>query len=244
MTIKTFAISLESAADRRAHLVEGLSKFNIDFELFPAVLGSAVDRSSAEIYDEDQYEIRNNCFSKTTIKGKLNDGELGCALSHLRVYQKILDAGLPGAIVLEDDFIAYNNFPQVFAAILEQIPQADIINAFATRRKGLRNFWFRRERQVTMDCKNFTFFRAGIPGLDWLLNRRRRVDSCRCYYISSRACRRLIDLGYPVRMEADRLTGMAAYNKLKIYMVEPFLSSDGNFASIIESTGARKQKAV
>lgn len=51
MTIKTFAISLESAADRRAHLIANLSEFNIDFELFPAVLGSVVDRSSAEILD-------------------------------------------------------------------------------------------------------------------------------------------------------------------------------------------------
>lgn len=245
MNIKVIAISLETAVERRASLIENLGKFQVDFELFPAVLGAAVDRNAPEIWNEDSFVLQNNMFSKTTVYGRLNDGELGCALSHLQVYRKILDEGLDGAVVLEDDFVAYNNFPQVFAAVLEQVPQADIINAFTITRKGLRQSWFARKRQVTVDGSSFTFFRAGVPGLDWFLNRRRRMESARCYYISRSACQRLLELGYPVRMEADRLTGMAAYNKLKIYVIEPALSADAGFSSLIGNIGGQRvQKAV
>ncbi len=35
------------------------------------------------------------------------------------------------------------------------------------------------------------------------------------------ACKKLIDIGYPVRMPSDYLTGIIAYNKLKVFCAYP-----------------------
>ena len=241
--MKTFVISLERAPERRAAISASLQQYGVDFELFPAVWGADIDRSAPEIFDGDSFVIHNNCLSKTTIKGKLTDGELGCALSHLRLYQKIVQDNLPGAIVLEDDFEAYNDFTAVFEAILAQVPKADLINGRSVQHMGVRQSWFNPKHKITVNGKEYTFERAGIPCLDWFFNRRRRIESARCYYISNRACHKLIKLGFPVRMEADRLTGMVAYTKLVTYLVSPFLSvTRSKFTSMIG--GGRSQKAV
>ncbi len=241
--MKTFVISLEQAVDRREMICAGLQQYGVEFELFPAVWGATVDRNDPEIFNGESFIIHNNCLSKTTIKGRLTDGELGCALSHLRLYQKIVQDNLPGAIVLEDDFEPYNDFSKVFTAILERVPDAELINGRTWPHMGLRQGWFNPKHKVTVDGSAYTFVRAGIPGLDWLLNRRRRMESTRCYYISNQGCKRLLDLGFPVRMESDRLVGMIAYTKLKAYIVKPFLSvTDSKFVSMIG--GGRSQKAV
>lgn len=243
MSMKVFVISLERDTARRESVCRNLAQYGVDFELFPAVWGADVDRSLPEIYDAQSFELKNNLFSKTIIHGKLTDGELGCALSHLRLYQKIIADQLPGAIVLEDDFEANNNFTSVFGEILKVIPQAEVINGRSVARIGLRQSWFTPKHKIKAEGQEYTVYKAGIPGLDWLFNRRRRVESARCYYVSRHACERLVKLGFPVRMESDRLLGMKAYNRLNIYLVEPFLSAAGSkFDSLIG--GGRGQKAV
>jgi len=45
----------------------------------------------------------------------LTDGELACALSHVRAYRKIVDEGLPGAIIFEDDAILRDSLKDFIA---------------------------------------------------------------------------------------------------------------------------------
>ena len=242
--MKVFVVSLENAVDRRSEIEAGLKHFNIEYEIFPAALGKEVDRRDPKIFNEETYTIRNNLFSKVLMKGKLNNGELGCALSHLKLYQKIVRDNLPGAIVLEDDFEVCNNFPKIFSKILKIIHDADIINGRTDPKRGLRQCWFTIKRHVIVDGQKFSFYKAGVPGLNWLLNRRRRAESSRCYYISNHACSRLIKLGFPVRMESDRLIGMVAFNKLDYYIIDPYITGqESKFGSLIATEEQRQQKA-
>ena len=45
----------------------------------------------------------------------MSDGEYACALSHQFAYKKLLDEGLPGAIILEDDVILTERFSDFYA---------------------------------------------------------------------------------------------------------------------------------
>jgi glycosyl transferase family 25 len=54
--------------------------------------------------------------SKVRVGRPMADGEFACALSHLLTYRAILESGLPGAIVLEDDVV----LTPVFDAFLDQ----------------------------------------------------------------------------------------------------------------------------
>lgn len=69
----------------------------------PVWAEAEVDRNAVWTWDNK----RSDC---------LTDGELACALSHVRAYRKIVDEGLPGAIVFEDDAILSNAFKRFIDA--------------------------------------------------------------------------------------------------------------------------------
>ena len=42
----------------------------------------------------------------------MTKGEIGCALSHLKIYQKTVDEDIPYALILEDDTLFDTEFPK------------------------------------------------------------------------------------------------------------------------------------
>ncbi|WP_281757236.1 glycosyltransferase family 25 protein [Succinatimonas hippei] len=233
--MQIFVINLKEDIERRQSITKCLNELNLDFEIFNAVKGKDIDRHNDPlVYDKDECLVRHNFLSKTIMRGKLSDGELGCALSHLGVYQEIVKRNLSGAIILEDDFIPNCNLNAVFSAAYKIVPQADIISGYPLG-GGLRQSLFTVKKKINI--KDFLVYRLGVPGFDWFLNRRRRVPTTACYFISKESCLKLIDIGYPVRFESDVLIGMVAFNKLKYYGIMPFCGTRLNTKSSIEVHG-------
>jgi GR25 family glycosyltransferase involved in LPS biosynthesis len=54
--------------------------------------------------------------------GLLCCGELGCALSHIRIWHDIIKHGYKCAVVLEDDVSFEDNFPQILEETLQNAP--------------------------------------------------------------------------------------------------------------------------
>lgn len=241
--MKVYVISLRSSVERRRHIRNSFGSLGIDFEFFDAVEGKEIDRSAdSRVYKGESFILKNNIFSKTTVVGKLNDGELGCSLSHLTLYEKIIQENLAGAIICEDDLVPKCNFVELIIKILEQCKDVHLIHPCTHPYQGLRQGWFNKKISVFMGGNRYQSFRAGIPGFDWFFNRRRRISNTSCYYISNSGAQRLLDIGYPVRMEADRLTGMVAYNHLKVLLVDPLI---GGWLRIKSDIGPdRHQRAV
>ncbi len=86
--LKIFVISLSSATERRKAIKKDLNDFNLEFEFVDAVYGKALDANE---------KLRVNP------QRNLKDGEVGCYLSHMLCYEKMLHQGLDHAIILEDD---------------------------------------------------------------------------------------------------------------------------------------------
>ena len=102
-----FVLSLEGDEARRAPLLASLADMGLEAEVLIGVDGrgglpdwaeAEVDRNAAWTWDN------NRSF------GYLTDGELACALSHALAYRKVVDEGLPGAIIFEDDAILSERF--------------------------------------------------------------------------------------------------------------------------------------
>ncbi len=236
--MKVFVISLPQDNERRIETIEYLERQGIDYEIFLGVDGRKIRRlGNPLIYSSRRYLVRHNILSKTTMFGSLTDGELGCAMSHLALYEKVISDGLPGAVVLEDDFLADYNLSLTFSRCVELRPDADVISGLIALGHGLRLRFF--PDSVSLGG-NMELVRDGIPGLDWFFNRRRRANPAACYYISNKACKRLVAIGYPVRFEADVLLGMVAYNKLKYFFVRPFLGECQRVMSCIGNHGGCK----
>lgn len=87
-----YVINLARSPERREYITAELDKAGVDYEIVTGVEGAALDL-------HDTTTIAPALLTRSSWPA----GMAGCALSHLRVYQKILADGLETAIVLEDD---------------------------------------------------------------------------------------------------------------------------------------------
>jgi len=90
---KIFVINLERSSERLENCKIQAKKYNFEFERFPAIEGSKINREQRKyVHPVCKYILCTN-------------GMIGCGLSHLLVLKKIIDEKIPVALVLEDDFI-------------------------------------------------------------------------------------------------------------------------------------------
>lgn len=93
---KIFVINLDASTSRMRESRNQLCEF--DFERVSAVDGSKLEHHELrQFYDDNLNRQQYHCA--------LTHGEIGCYLSHRKVWQKIVDEHLDFALVLEDDFI-------------------------------------------------------------------------------------------------------------------------------------------
>lgn len=92
--IPVYVISLESARERRALMTEHLRDLGIDYELIDAVKGSSLD---------------SNYRQSLNPNGNMSHGELGCYLSHIRIYERMIEQKISVALVLEDDTVMHHS---------------------------------------------------------------------------------------------------------------------------------------
>lgn len=94
--ITIFVVNLRHRADRLAHITKQLESFNLSFERIEAVNGSKVsDAEQNALFDKARFIIEQ--------KKKVVSGEIGCAMSHRLIWQKIIDNKISHALILEDD---------------------------------------------------------------------------------------------------------------------------------------------
>lgn len=98
-----YLINLDRDTDRLERARGRFGALDLSFERVPGVDGSKVDSLT-------------RFFSQTPSRS-LSDGELGCALSHIGVWQKIASGEVENALVLEDDAAPLRDFPLSFAEL-------------------------------------------------------------------------------------------------------------------------------
>lgn len=92
--MRTFVISLESAAERRAHIEAQFADIEQDFEFFDAIDGRKGEHPLFSKY---------NPAKRLKIKGYgMTPGELGCFASHYLLWEKCIALNEP-IVVIEDD---------------------------------------------------------------------------------------------------------------------------------------------
>ena len=106
--LKTFVINLDKRNDRLDYIKEQLK---IPFERF-----SAIDGTKIENYFEE--ELFQDYFEKMDGK-KCSFGEVGCKLSHLKLWSQITDSTL----ILEDDIKVHNTTFESLKNIQQEINQ-------------------------------------------------------------------------------------------------------------------------
>jgi len=96
-------VSLPSDSERRSRIGSQLRDLSLPFTFVDAIDGrTGLSQDNFALVDQDG--------ARKNIGRALTSPEIGCALSHLKVYRLILDQGLEGAIVLEDDAVLLPDF--------------------------------------------------------------------------------------------------------------------------------------
>jgi GR25 family glycosyltransferase involved in LPS biosynthesis len=109
---KIYIINLYKDVDRLNNAYKQLVKYNItNYERFAGI-------NAAILSDND---INNN----TTIIGKIfaSRGMIGCGLSHINIWKKIVENNINRTLILEDDFILKDNFLNKFNKYIKKAPE-------------------------------------------------------------------------------------------------------------------------
>lgn len=88
--MKIFVISVSTSLERRKHIEDQFSAQGIVFEFFDAITPEPAKKIALE------YGLNTLCDS-------LKGGELACFMSHVSIWQKIVDNNISYACVFEDD---------------------------------------------------------------------------------------------------------------------------------------------
>ncbi|GGA81720.1 hypothetical protein GCM10011491_06320 [Brucella endophytica] len=107
--IKAFIIHLPRATDRRAQVETLVRELPVPAEIIDAVDGRALPQTQI-----DRFYRRH--MHKPHYPFRLSVNEIACFLSHRKAWQAIVDQGLAGGLVLEDDVALNGDFPAAFAA--------------------------------------------------------------------------------------------------------------------------------
>ena len=95
--IDVFYINLDSRKDRLLSMQEQLTALNLSAKRFSASVGKHLSTKERLFVDSHKF----TCLMKRPI----TDGEIGCASSHRRVWQYIVDHDIDYSLVMEDDVI-------------------------------------------------------------------------------------------------------------------------------------------
>lgn len=105
---KIYVINLDESSQRLKDITRSLKRENMEFERVSGVVGKKLDKKKL---------IAENIVENK----KLKKGEIGCALSHIKIWNKAVKEN-QNILVLEDDVIIKKNFWENFNKIQSQIP--------------------------------------------------------------------------------------------------------------------------
>ena len=219
-----FVINLPRSIERRNYIKHILSEKGLAFTFVEAVDGESLNKKEVK-------EVYNRNKAKVMFGRELLIGEIGCALSHIKVYQKILDENINHAIILEDDAIIKSNFVNSIELVLDSNFKWDLILLG-------HNKSFDSSNEISSIISNW-----GIKRLDKITNIGRIVRGglgCYGYLISQSGAKKILNyieensIVYPI----DKIT--SNYAIVNFYGLFPtVVSVDFDFESSIDNNGNR-----
>ncbi len=99
-----------------------LSKMGLPFEFFDAVIGSSLSEEEILKYYDKEFYMNRPYY--------INEGMIGCTLSHYFIYQKIVNEKIPLTLILEDDMLLKKDLPEVLESLEKLVKGDEVIMLF------------------------------------------------------------------------------------------------------------------
>ncbi|WP_343552271.1 glycosyltransferase family 25 protein [Pantoea sp.] len=207
--MKVFIINLENYAARKEHALQQCNSIGLEADVFNAIDGRLL--SPQQISEKTHPELSVG----------LTESEIGCALSHHGVYEKMVRENIELALVLEDDVLFDDHSRNVIDYLSNHFPQRPTLCLLSEVRKYLRG----GEKIPTSDHKIVNVSQAALA---------------HAYFINLAAAKKLYEFMYPIWLEADRWTFLIESDVVNIKAVVPPIGhlSELSFESTIWHGGA------
>tara|TARA_B100001175_G_scaffold279081_1_gene256068 strand:- start:985 stop:1743 length:759 start_codon:yes stop_codon:yes gene_type:complete len=196
---KIYVVNLKKDLNRKQNIINELQKQNIqNYEIIDAVNGNKL--TSKEI---TSYTFKNKTGNNPW-NTKMSPTQIGCALSHIKIYHKFIETEFKFALILEDDAI--------FIEKLEDELQNFIIKSFKYKKQiillsELKQFYSKPlnkfKKYELVDVSNAFFTHA--------------------YFINKDAAKSIISFNYPIKTIADNFVLFKLYCGIKITGINPFI---------------------
>ena len=208
-----YVISAKNAEDRRASILSNFQTHGIEPQFFEAILGNALSKEQLRVLDVDA--------------GLMSVGEMGCALSHLAIYKKMLDSQKPYVFVFEDDAYLTNDF-------FHDLPDLKKFMDTHTEPMVLLLYKAIAHTKLVVAKDNKPFILRALGG------------SCaHGYVINRKAAENILRLQNPPKIEIDAWAQYMKLNLLNIYCMEEMLVKLNELHakdSLIETIDSREMK--
>jgi lipooligosaccharide galactosyltransferase I len=196
-----FVISLKNSS-RREFIAKRLRGLGLQFEFFDAFYGKELSEEELAQVDYHFYKAYNPL--------PLTLGEIGCATSHIKIYEHMVENNIPSAIILEDDAIVSQFFKEIIEDILSKIHHSYEL-VFLDHGK-VKSYPFKKK---LIEGYRLAHYRSPSK------NSKRCIICAAAYLITLSGAQKLLNYAYPIRMPADYLTGLIQKTKVNAYGVEP-----------------------
>ncbi|WP_409309909.1 glycosyltransferase family 25 protein [Pectobacterium sp. B1J-3] len=195
--MKTFAINLEREKEKRDKIIYECNRLNIKVNVIKAIDGSKLN----------ELELKKSCPSYPD--NFMTKGVIGCALSHLKIYEEIIKNDIKIALILEDDVVFKI---QEVNGILDVIEELDCLNS-----EKPNIYLLSRVHSIIKNNK--------IKIGDNCLYKVHEAARAHSYIINNAAARSLHKHLQPIYIEADLWGYFSKLGLANIYSLQPPITS-------------------
>lgn len=187
--MKIYLVNLDKNQDRLRDVDARLTKLGITYERIPAVYGKALSDTELKM---SKRRFRMWC----ALGYDMEPGQIGCALSHVEIYRRLLASGEDMCCCLEDDVYPDERFAEQLRRVSEWVdptkPQVVLLTNYTKE-----------------DCAEWT-----IRPAVW-------DHSTEAYVITAPAARNILRTNYPVATPADWWGYRQTHGLLRFYHAFP-----------------------
>jgi glycosyl transferase family 25 len=200
--------SLARSPERRRFMQQQFASLQLSYRIINAIDGKKLSREELQKYSERQ--------ALKVKRRELSTGEIGCALTHAKIYQQMLVENLEEVLILEDDIVLTQDLLDVLLQRRKFPPEWEAVN-FA-------NTWAQAIPSGGPVCKDYRICR--FKGI---------ANRTSAYLLNRQGAKKLIGHVYPIRWPADDLVGLTYITKLHLYGITPSVVAPADFKSDIWS---------
>ena len=205
--MKVFVINLRKSADRKKHMKKQLDRLGIAYEFVDAVDGKALTDQEIKMHGLETFPPWPSFNAR-----QLSRSEIGCLLSHLAIYKRMIAENIEWACIFEDDAVLGENLETLL--------------------KGMADHLARYGHELLL-LGHHGWYHDFSRGAEYFPKRRTDFSCYRvvkavelpygtyAYTIKQSAARKLLEEAYPLRMPMDHLTGYAVAIGVRMCILTP-----------------------